>query len=399
MNPFSRTSKSSTTLDSHILFIYTLVTSRVLAAMVLSDNSPQIELTTVQADAVRKALQYWSHSKLVSAELVGDLLATVLIVEEEHGFNWNGFAKYTFRLAVICLAIAIISLVFDETVPKIVKRILELPVTMRVPATTALAITVLVWGYQRSLTIPQQFYFNEAIHSLGSLLFGLAALQLGVALKADESKNLRIAHNIELLLAVVYGFSAVLVQSNFIWSWCVIVLGIWFGSWTSYRSGTYCLDLNYPLRFVLFGAGLIAVSGLMRDQPITSTLSSTARIWGMLYLFVALWMLSLFGNDTLREDNVGAHGGLRRMAFWSAAFLCAAAIAIWHGLQHDDSTAKGFGLAFLGINLYTKFFEFCWSMWYKSVFFAILACSLALLGIYAEPINITLHEGYHSLSV
>ncbi|KAI0550070.1 hypothetical protein F4679DRAFT_218671 [Xylaria curta] len=366
--------------------------------MVFSYNNPQIELTTAQADAVRKALQYWSHSKLVSAELVGDLLATIQIVEEEHGFNWNGFAKYTFRLAVICLAIAVISLVFDEAVPKIIKRILALPATVRVAATSALATTVLVWGYQHSLTTSQQFYFNEAIHSLGSLLFGLAALQLGVALEADERKNLPIAHNIELLLAVVYGLSAVLVQSNFIWSWCMIVLGIWFGSWTSYRGGTYSLDMNYPLRFVLFGAGLIAVSGLMRDQPLAVMLSSTTRIWGMLYLFVALWMLSLFGNDTLREDNFGAHGGLGRMAFWSAAVLCAAAMAIWHGLQYDDSTTKGFGLAFLGINLYTKFFEFCWSMWYKSVFFATMACSLALLGIYAEPINTTLHEGYHSLS-
>ncbi|KAI0460637.1 hypothetical protein F5B21DRAFT_452578 [Xylaria acuta] len=366
--------------------------------MAISHANPQLELTAAQADAVQKALRYWSRSKLVSTELVGDLLATIQVVEEEHSFNWDKFAKYTFRLAVICLTIAIVSLVFDEAVPRIIRRILALPATVRVTATSALAVTVLVWGYQRSLTTPQQLYFNEAIHSLGALLFGLAALQLSAALEADGRESRRIFHNIELSLAIVYALSAVLVQSNFIWSCGMIVLGIWLGSWTAYSSGTYYLGMNYPLRFVLFGAGLITVSGLMRDQPLSAKLSSTTRIWGMLYLFIALWILSLFGNDKIRGDNLVAHGGLGRMAFWSAGFLCAAAMAIWHGLQYGDSTTKGFGLAFLGINLYTKFFEFCWSMWYKSVFFAILAFSLALMGKYAESINIALHEGFSSLS-
>ncbi|KAI0436024.1 hypothetical protein F4803DRAFT_543570 [Xylaria telfairii] len=366
--------------------------------MTPAGSNPQLELTATQADAVQKALRYWSHTKLVSAELVGDLLATIQIIEEEHEFDWDKFAKYTFRLAVICLTIAIIALVFDQAVPKFIKRILALPATVRVTVTSALALAVLVCGYQRSLSTPQQPYFNEAIHSLGALLFGLAALQLTVALEADKCKYRHILHNIELSLAVVYGLSAVLVQSNLIWSCSMIALGIWLGSWTSYRSGTYYIGMNYPLRFVLFGAELIAVSGLMRDQSLTAKLWSTTRIWGMLYLFIALWMLSLFGNDKVRGDNLVAHGGLARMAFWSAGFLCAAAMAVWHGLRYGDSTTKGFGLAFLGINLYTKFFEFCWSMWYKSVFFTILAFSLAVMGKYAESMNIALHERYSSLS-
>ncbi|KAI0486686.1 hypothetical protein F4859DRAFT_466521 [Xylaria cf. heliscus] len=366
--------------------------------MALSGGNLPLELTSAQADAVQKALRYWSQVQIISVELVGDLLATVQIVEEEHGFDWGRFAKYTFRLAVICLATAIISLVFDDAVPLIIELVLVLPATVRVVATSALGVAVIVCGYQRSLETPQQLYFNEAIHSLGALLFGLAALQLAVALDADERKNRHIFHKIELLLAVVYGLSAALAQSNFIWSCCMIVLGIWLGSWSAYRNGTYYIGMNYPLRFVLFGAGLVTVSGLLRFQSLTVKFWSTTRIWGMLYLFVALWILSLFGNDNVRGDNLIAHGGLGRMAFWSAVFLCAAAMAIWHGLRYGDSTTKGFGLAFLGINLYTKFFEFCWSMWYKSVFFAILAFSLAVTGKYAESINIALRERYSSLS-
>lgn len=66
-------------------------------------------------------------------------------------------------------------------------------------------------------------------------------------------------------------------------------------------------------------------------------------------------------------------------------FFIAAGGSIWHGLRYDDSTTKGFGLAFLGINLYTKLFEFGWG-WSKPLFFAILAGTFALVGRYAEDV-------------
>ncbi|KAI0526286.1 hypothetical protein F5B22DRAFT_150838 [Xylaria bambusicola] len=367
--------------------------------MASPNNNRQLELTTIEADAVRKALHYWLSSKLVPSNLLNDLLATVQVVEEQHhSFDWDKFAKYTFRLAVICLTIAILSLIFDDVVPKIIKRILALPSPVRIAVTSALAIVTHIWGYQRSLVAPKQLYSNEAIHSLGALLFGLTAVQLVTALEADKKENVHIFHNIVLSLALVYGVSAALVQSTFIWSCGMIVFGIWFGTWTAYGSGTYYLGMNYPLRFVLFGAGLIAVSGYMRNLSLIATLWSPTRTWGMLYLFIALWILSLFGNDKLRGDNVLTHGGMGRVAIWSIGFLCAATAAIWHGLRYGDSTTKGFGLTFLGINLYTKFFEFCWSKWYKSVFFAVMALSLALVGRYAETVNVVLHEQYFSPS-
>ncbi|KAI3336850.1 hypothetical protein HD806DRAFT_474981 [Xylariaceae sp. AK1471] len=366
--------------------------------MVSSHSNQQIELTTAQADAVQKALRHWSHSELISANLVSDLLATVQVVEEQHDFNWEKFTKYTFRLAVICFAIAIISLVFDGIVPNIIKRIMSLPATVRVVTTSALAVAVHIAGYQRSLTTPQQLYLNEAIHSLGALLFALAALQLGDALEADKDENSHIFHMIELSLAIVYGGVAVLVQSNFIWSCGMILLGTWFGSWTAYSGGTYYIGMNYPLRFVLFGAATITASIIMRKYPLTATLWSATRTWGMIYFFVALWILSLFGNDELLGEMFASDGGLGRVAFWSIVFLCAAATAIWHGLRYGDSITKGFGLAFLGINLYSKFFEFFWSKWYKPVFFAALALSLGIMGKYAESVNVALHERYSSLS-
>ena len=45
-----------------------------------------------------------------------------------------------------------------------------------------------------------------------------------------------------------------------------------------------------------------------------------------------------------------------------------------------------FGITFLAINLYTRYFEYFWDGLHKVVFFLILAASLALIGRYAEKI-------------
>jgi hypothetical protein len=73
------------------------------------------------------------------------------------------------------------------------------------------------------------------------------------------------------------------------------------------------------------------------------------------------------------------------MFLWSVIFFIAAGVSLWHGLRFDDSTTKGFGLTFIGINLYTKFFEYFWG-WYKPLSFAVLAGTFAIVGRHAEDV-------------
>jgi uncharacterized membrane protein len=56
-------------------------------------------------------------------------------------------------------------------------------------------------------------------------------------------------------------------------------------------------------------------------------------------------------------------------------FAFIAIIAIVYGLKHDDATSRGFGITFLFINLYTKYFEFFWNGMHKAIFFILLAAS------------------------
>ncbi|MCX2959278.1 MAG: DUF2157 domain-containing protein, partial [Serratia symbiotica] len=63
-----------------------------------------------------------------------------------------------------------------------------------------------------------------------------------------------------------------------------------------------------------------------------------------------------------------------------------ATAAIWLGLKRDDAMLRGFGLTFLGINLYTRLFDFFWDSTPKAIFFVLLGLSLWALGHYAEKI-------------
>jgi hypothetical protein len=61
-------------------------------------------------------------------------------------------------------------------------------------------------------------------------------------------------------------------------------------------------------------------------------------------------------------------------------------LAIYYGLRHENDITKGFGITFLGINLYTRFFELFWNNLRKAVFFALLAVSFWYIGSKAETI-------------
>jgi hypothetical protein len=105
---------------------------------------------------------------------------------------------------------------------------------------------------------------------------------------------------------------------------------------------------------------------------------------GLLYLFISLWMLSIFGN--YGEINSWYRAHQIELFHWSLLFAFVALGAFVYGLKNDDATTRGFGLVFLFINLYTRFFEYFWNQLHKSIFFGLLALSLWYVGTRAETI-------------
>jgi hypothetical protein len=122
----------------------------------------------------------------------------------------------------------------------------------------------------------------------------------------------------------------------------------------------------------------------MQHRPKWALFFGTTRVIGLLYLFIALWILSIWGNYQGYEDWHNA--GHWELLHWSLYFGFAAAGAIYLGLRHDIAVLRGFGLTFLGINLYTKYFEYFWDGMHKAVFFAILGITFWVVGSRAETI-------------
>lgn len=83
-------------------------------------------------------------------------------------------------------------------------------------------------------------------------------------------------------------------------------------NYDSLSMGCYFLFLNYPARFVIFGLALIGIGYIMGEFEYTAPVWSSTRIWGLLYHFLALWTLSLFGNDALVSDSQKEGGQTRR---------------------------------------------------------------------------------------
>lgn len=125
----------------------------------------------------------------------------------------------------------------------------------------------------------------------------------------------------------------------------LLALGNWFGAETGYVSGwgAYWLGMNYPIRFVLFGGALLALcygaQSLLRQRQ----LFTVSKAMGLTYLFIALWIMSIFGNYD--ADN-WYQVSQARLLPWGLLFAVAAGVCIFISLKTDDGMLRGFGLTF-----------------------------------------------------
>jgi hypothetical protein len=337
-----------------------------------------VKLNRKQAAIVTDAITEWTQEGLVPAGQAAQLAASI----EIQTFDWRRLAKYSFWVAAISIIISVSAVLSDESLVKLILKLFQAPDLVKCLGLSLVSTGLYRWGMHRRSTDPGYVYRNETIFFLGVLATAGAIVQFGKAIEADS------AHVSLLILfsMLVYGVLAFVVESDLIWIFALASLGGWMGTETGYRSGwgAYYLGMNYPLRFVLFG-GLLTVSSLaLEHHPMLGRFFRSTLAMGMLYLFIALWILSIFGNyrDLLQWEKVKQF----ELFHWSLLFGLAACGAIYHGLKYGDDMTKGFGLTFLFINLYTRYFEWFWNSLHKAMFFALLGISFWYLGTKAETV-------------
>ncbi|TVR18035.1 MAG: DUF2157 domain-containing protein [Balneolaceae bacterium] len=337
-----------------------------------------MKLSRKQSAFLTETIDSWEKSGTLSKDTANILRESY----ETTAFDWKKLAKYSFWAALVCIIIAFTALIADELLINLLAKFFSLPAYLLSTLFTILAAIFYYVGIKRREQKPANIYSNESIFFIGILLTGVAVTYFGIALEIEESY-----YSILILTStIIYGTLGIWFPSKLIWIFSLLSLGTWFGTQTGYISGwgAYFLGMNYPLRFVLFGALLVGLSFFMMKYERLQILQKSTYIIGLLYLFISLWLLSIFGN--YGEINSWYDAKQIELFHWGLLFGLVAIAAIIYGLKYHDYTSRSFGITFLFINLYTKYFEFFWNGIHKAIFFAILAISLWYIGTRAEKI-------------
>ncbi len=331
-----------------------------------------------KSEFLDEMLNHWQKEQLLSDENVKQLKGSY----EIKTFDWRRLAQYSFWIAMACGVISLGALLVDNKILNYLRFIFDASNLVICLLSAVAAVSAYYFAFKRKKTKSHQVFSNEAIVFSGVMLTANSIAYLGKTIDNGSSH-----FSLLILVSVfIYGLLAYIFQSRLIWVFVLLSLGAWFGTETGYisRWNWYFIGMNYPLRFVFFGLIITAFSFLICKSKKMVIFFQVNYIVGMVYLFVSLWLLSVFGNFGTLEEwyNVKQLS----LFYWGIISAVVSLTSIFIGLKYRDDIAREFGITFLFLNLYTRYFEYFWDSWNKAVFFSVLAISFWLIGRRAEKI-------------
>lgn len=332
-----------------------------------------------EKETLDEAITRWRETGLLDDALAGRLGETY----EVKGFDWKRLAQYAFWVALSCVILAFLSLFADKLVLRWIERLYDTPDVVICIFCLTLAIVCYAWGLRNKRSYPEKTFSNEALMTVG--VFATAAF-IGYFGKIVDKGS---GHFSLLFLAsvVIYGILSVKLSSRLIWVFTLAAFGIWFATETAYHSnwGFRFWGMNYALRFTLFGS-LLTAFALFWQPRIKSIrpFQQLTYVIGLTYLMVALWLLSIFGNYS--DLDLWSQVRQWHIFYWGLLSSAVSLALAWYGLKKHDNIAREFGILFLIINIYTRFFEYLWDNINRAVFFLLLAASFWYIGRWAERI-------------
>ncbi len=338
----------------------------------------KLNLDKQEADFLSHAIEHWEQEGLLDAPTAGRLRESYELKQ----FDWRRLAQYSFYIALACGLIAFTSLILDDEVIRLLEKLSDTPDILISITSALLAAWFYYLGQKRKRSNPERVFSNEATIFTGVLFTASAIAFLGRAID-NHSGHFSILF---LLSVFVYGVLALRFGSRLIWTFALISLGSWFGTETGYQTnwGDYFLRMNYPLRFVFFGAVLSAFALWVAPGGRFGIFKTATYIVGLFYLLISLWLLSIFGNFGNLEDWMQVK---QTEIFYYGIISALLSLGLMiYGLKSKDAIAREMGITFLLINIYTRYFEYFWDITNKAIFFSVLALSFWFIGRKAEKI-------------
>jgi len=134
----------------------------------------------------------------------------------------------------------------------------------------------------------------------------------------------------------------------------------WIGSWTTmWGRSTYVFDVQDPRLMCVAALAVIGV-GLWHEHELadeTGRFYAAYESLGLVYLNMSLLILSI-------EDKAAL--------FWVVVLTAAALGEVVLGARMKNRLMVGFGVTFLFIDGFTRFYETFWVAWEKAIFFLVI---------------------------
>ena len=334
-----------------------------------------MQLNKKDAKLVKEVILDFEKNKLLTNKKSTELINNIDVVN----FDYKKFSKWCFIFSAFCFLISITNLYNLFLSNKYI----------RIAISAILSSLFYYLGFNKK-NVEKQFLKNFFIF-LGTFILSWFIYEIGTfeLLKSYYSWLFFSA-------SLIYGIIAYFGKSNLVLIFSILNLGAWFGDEIGYISGyaSYFVGMSKPLNFVFFGIILLVMSYIIKFKNIEKLqiFFKTFLNMGLLYLFVALWILSIFGHTYNSYETLEFE-----ILIWSIIFIISSFSSFVIGLKYDNYTLKSYGITFFIIILYTKYFEYFWTDTNKFVFFAILALSFCLLGIKAERIYLLLEKNLKKL--
>lgn len=326
-----------------------------------------------QASTLYDAIDQWKKERLIDEE-TGDKLRKSV---KEYTDDFANLSFYAFVAAISCAILAFGALVMDEKWIERMRKFFEFSEFV-IGFIFSLITILFVWlAKRRKRKYPDAVLANESFTILIALSTGVAVAYFLKGFGINDDR-----YGIAILIAaIVYGFIAYYLRSKLIWVCMLITLIVAWSvqthTWSTDKTQSYFLGMNYPLRMVLFGGIMIAASFLLkRSKKLKYFFRLTYYSGWVFFLFSAL-VLSISGNLSYDVWSAILQG---RLFLWALAYTIILILLLVYVIKSKDETLRDIVIAFFLLNIYTRYFEYFWDRTNKGLFFAILALSFWLVG-------------------
>ncbi|PCH52195.1 MAG: hypothetical protein COC22_04410, partial [Flavobacteriaceae bacterium] len=125
-----------------------------------------LKLLKKEAAILTKSINYWGDNAVVSKQEQEKLRNSFEVIS----FDFNKLAKYSFWIALICIFIALVSVVADKALLALIEKLFNASITIKFASFTFFTSLVYYYGLKRQKSLPDSIYKNHAILFIGNFL-------------------------------------------------------------------------------------------------------------------------------------------------------------------------------------------------------------------------------------